>query len=373
MVSRKISSMAIAAWVAVGWPTSGSSQKAPKVDDLPRGRADAPQPDAEPPDRADTNRGDGNRILRFKTKAFGSDAEVLIFSDDVDGARSAADDAFAEIARLEGLLSEAKTDSDLNRINRAAGGGAVEVSQDTVVVVEAARSVSQASRGAYSMTWAALADLWMFAAPPGQLPVVPSEESVRERLLLVGDDKLEVSETTVELPEAGMALSFGGIAKGYVSGQALGVLRAEGFENALVFIGGDIASSGGKGDTPWVVGLQEPRASGYFAVVALDEEAIATSGDYEHFFELEGRRYHHVIDPRTGFPAGASRSVTAISKDAATADAYATAVFVLGPRAGLALVEAIEGLEVVVVDERNQVIVSTGLADRLRILRQPAP
>lgn len=313
-----------------------------------------------------------SRVERFARRALGTDVELLVFTEDPVGAKSAADAAFAEIDRIEQLMSEWKADSEVNRINQTAGGPPVSISKDTVAVLKVAQTVSEASGGAFSMTWAALKNLWNFQVPEGQAPIVPNAESVQQRLAFVDDSKLKLTDTTVQLSERGMALGLGGITKGHATDRALNVLKEKGYPNALAFVGGDIASSGTKGAQPWVVGLQEPRAEGYFAVLTLDDEAIATSGDYETFFELDGKRYHHVIDPRTGFPAEGVRSVSAISKDAASADAYATAIFVLGPEKGLALAESTDGLEAVIVDAQNRVIVSRGLASRLRILHQPA-
>ncbi|MEM6733341.1 MAG: FAD:protein FMN transferase [Myxococcota bacterium] len=310
-------------------------------------------------------------IHRFERKALATDVQILVFSNDAAGAKSASDAAFAEIDRIEALMSEWKTESEINQINNGAGGAPVSVSKDTLTVLNLAKKVSAASQGAFSSTWAALRGVWNFEVPEGQAPIIPDEKALAGRTQLVDDAKLELTDSTAKLAAKGMRLGLGGITKGYAVDRALALMRERGFEDALVFVGGDIASSGRKGALPWVVGLQEPRAEGYFAVITLEDEAIATSGDYEAYFELEGKRYHHLLDPRTGMPAFETRSVSVVTKDAASADAYATAIFILGPEKGLELAEATDGLDTVIVDAKNQVTVSTGLAKRVRILHQP--
>lgn len=309
--------------------------------------------------------------LRFERRAMGTDVQLLIYTKDKEGAAAAADAAVQEIERVESLMSEWKADSEIGRLNQSAGGEPIKVSSDTIQILELAKAVSAKTGGAFAPTWAALAGVWNFEVPEGQAPIIPDDSTIKERLNLVDDSQLILTKDSAQLTKEGMAVGLGGITKGHAVDRAQAVLRERGFANALVFVGGDIASSGKKGDMPWVVGLQEPRATGYFAVLTLENEAIATSGDYEAFFEVDGKRYHHLLDPRSGQPAFKTRSVSVVTKDAASADAFATAIFVLGPEQGLALAESTPDLEAVIVDGENQVTVSSGLAKRLRILHQP--
>ncbi|MEO0812474.1 MAG: FAD:protein FMN transferase, partial [Myxococcota bacterium] len=318
--------------------------------------AEAPTPVAEPEAEAAKS-----SVQRFGKKALGTDVEILVYTADASGAKSAADAAFAEIERIDGLMSAWNAQSEINRLNASAGGEPVAISADTTLVLELAKRVSRRSQGAFASTWATLSGLWNFEIPEGQAPIVPDTGALEERMKLVDDDKLVIGQGTAQLAQAGMAVGLGGITKGHAVDRALAVMVEKGFADVLVFVGGDIASTGRKGASPWVVGLQEPRSDGHFAVITLDDEAIATSGDYEAYFELDGKRYHHLLDPRTGYPAFGTRSVSVVAKDAASADAYATAIFVLGPVEGLELAEKTEGLEAVIVDADNQVTVSTGL------------
>jgi thiamine biosynthesis lipoprotein len=304
----------------------------------------------------------------------GTRLQIQVFPEggDREAAQKAIDAAFAELARVEALMSEWSPESEISRVNRGAGASApVTVSKEVLDVLTRGKEVAAVSNGAFAMTWAVLSSLWNFNQGDSAKKL-PDQGRVEARRGLIGDDKivLDAAKNTVRLPTADMALGLGAIAKGYAIDKALGVLAAAGFKNALVFAGGDIGTSGTKGDKPWLVGIQDPRAAGYFATVTLRDEAVATSGDYEKYFEIDGVRYHHILDPRTGFPAKGCRSVTIIAKDAITADALATAVFVLGPEAGMALIEK-QGVGGVIVDADNNIAISTHLRDRVRILRAP--
>lgn len=312
----------------------------------------------------------GPHVVTSSRTGMGTRTQVLVYTDDEAAAREATAAAFAEMERVEELMSEWLPDSEVSRLNQSAGKEAVKLSAETFALLAAGKAVATQSAGAFAMSWAALAGLWKFGDAQ---PALPPQAELDARLPLVGDARLELDAAagTARLPKAGMALGLGAIAKGYAVDRALAVLAAKGFTNVLVFAGGDIAVRGKKGAQPWSVGIQDPRAAGYFAVLPLGDEAVATSGDYEKFFELDGARYHHILDPRTGRPARGCRSVTIVAPDAMTADAYATAVFVLGPQEGMKLVEADPRLEAIIVDDQNAVTVSKGLAQRVRIVRQP--
>ncbi len=296
--------------------------------------------------------------------------EIQVFLADEKAGRAAIAAAFAEIRRIEDLLTEWKPNSDVSRLNRAAGKAPVVITAETSQVLARGKEVSEVSGGAFALTWGALASLWDFRGER----TVPAESRVRERLALVDDTKLVLDKDarSAFLREDGMAVGVGGLAKGYAVHRALGVLEKAGASNALVFVGGDIGVIGRKGDEPWVVGIQDPRATGFFAVLPIGDASIATTGDYEQFFETGGKRYHHILDPRTGWPADACRSATVIAGDAVTAEALSTAVFVLGPAAGMELIERMKGVEAVVVDANNEVTLSSGLDKKVRIVRPPS-
>jgi thiamine biosynthesis lipoprotein len=170
-----------------------------------------------------------------------------------------------------------------------------------------------------------------------------------------------------------MRVNLGGIGKGYAVDRAVEILRKRGLENFMIQAGGDLYVSGQKGDRPWRLGIRDPRgpADKIFAALDLSNGTFSTSGDYERFFLKDGRRYHHIIDVRVGQPARECRSVTLVTDRAVIADALAKGVFILGPEAGMALIERLPHVEGVIVSAKNEVLVSSGLKDRLVRLAPP--
>jgi thiamine biosynthesis lipoprotein len=283
--------------------------------------------------------------------------------------------AVAEIRRLEALMTTWREDSEISRINAAAGKSAVPVSPETLAVIEKSVWMSERSEGVFDITFEAMHGLWKFDQDlEEKIPPRAAVEAAR-RLIDFRQIKIDHDARTVMLQKPRMRMSLGGIAKGYAVDKMSDVLRAEGLTSFFVQAGGDLFVQGKKPDgSRFRVGVRDPRgrdALDWFAMLEVEDHAFSTAGDYERGFIKDKRRYHHIIDPRTGFPATASRSVTIWAKDAFTADAIDDAVFILGPKKGLALVESIEGAGAVIVDEHNKVWVSERLKDRLQIIRQP--
>jgi FAD:protein FMN transferase len=208
-------------------------------------------------------------------------------------------------------------------------------------------------------------------------PTVPSADAIAKARALIDYRKIEIDDakSTVKLTKTGMRIGLGGIAKGYAVDAAARVLTNEGLVSFIVQAGGDLYVRGLKPDSSsYRVGVRDPRGSGpddSFALLEVVDHAFSTAGDYERSFVKDGKRYHHILDPRTGWPATASRSVTIWAKDAFTADAIDDAVFILGPEKGLALVESIDDCGAVIVDAQNKVWVSARLEGRVKILKQP--
>ena len=283
--------------------------------------------------------------------------------------------AVAEIRRLEGLMTTWRDDSEVSRINAAAGKAAVTVSPETLAVIEKSVWMSARSEGVFDITFEAMHGLWKFDQDLEES--VPSRPAVEAARKLIDFRKINIDHgaRTVMLEKQGMRMSLGGIAKGYAVDAAAGVLRAEGLTAFFVQAGGDFFVQGKKPDgSRFRVGVRDPRAPGegdFFALLEVEDHAFSTAGDYERGFIKNGKRYHHIIDPRTGYPATASRSVTIWARDAFTADAIDDAVFILGPEKGLALVESIEGAGAVIVDAHNKVWVSERLKDKLHQIRPP--
>jgi thiamine biosynthesis lipoprotein len=288
--------------------------------------------------------------------------------------RAAFEAAGDEIRRIEQLMTTWRPDSELSRVNESAGRAKVAVSPETFSVVEASIHTSEISDGTFDITFESLHGLWKFDQDLDPHP--PTAAAVRAKLPLVDyrHVHLDSAAHTVFLDRKGTRISLGGIAKGYAVDQAAAVLDRAGLTSFFVQAGGDLFTRGRKPDgTEWAAGVRDPRGpeGSYFALLRVSDHAFSTAGDYERSYIVDGQRYHHIIDPRTGFPATASRSVTIWAPTALLADEIDDAVFILGPEKGLALVNSLYGVGAVIVDSHNKVWVSDRLHDALQLLRQP--
>jgi thiamine biosynthesis lipoprotein len=287
---------------------------------------------------------------------------------------TAFDAAYREVARLEQLLSGWRDDSDVGRINHGAGTW-VPVAEETAFVVQRSLQTGRLSGGVFDISFNVFADLWRFGDRKETTPTIPTQAAVEEALKHVDFQKIGVETDPPRVRiDAGMRVSLGGIAKGYIVDQAKEALKSHGLNSFLIQAGGDLLGAGTKPDgSPWRSGVRDPRgaADQWFAVIDLTDHAFSTAGDYARAYVVGGRRYHHIIDPRTGYPADASRSVTIWAKDALTADAIDDAVFILGPSRGLALVESLPGVGALIVDKQNEVWISQRLRGRVELISQP--
>ena len=303
----------------------------------------------------------------------GSPLRLTAWTADDAGAVDAFDAVFAEVDRLDRLMTVWREDSDVQRLNAAAGREPVRVSAETFEVLQIASDIGALSGGNFDVTFAALADVWRFDHDiDGR---VPAHADIAARLPLVDHTALvlDVQARTAFLKRQGMRVNLGGIGKGYAVDRAAALLRSRGHADFLIQFGGDLYAAGQRGERPWKVGLKDPRGPGdrSFATIDLRDETFSTSGDYERSFVRDGRRYHHIIDPHTGEPARGARSVTIVARRAVLADAVAKAVFVAGSDAGMRLIEELPDVEGVMVDAGNEVRVSSGLTRRLTVLAPP--
>jgi thiamine biosynthesis lipoprotein len=288
--------------------------------------------------------------------------------------RDAMRRAHAEIVRVERAMTSWRNDSEVGQINESAGKP-VHVSDETLGVIEKSLWAGKMSGGVFDITFHALGDLWKFGDAAQTTPVLPDPKTVAEKKKLVDYRKVKVDAAahTVTIAE-GMRIDLGGIAKGYAVDRAAGVLKAAGVTDFLAQAGGDLYGAGRKPDgSPWVSGVRDPRGEEgeFFATLELTDHAFSTAGDYARAFFVDGKRYHHIIDPRTGYPATACRSVTVWAGDALTADAVDDAVFILGADKGLALVESLPDVGAVIVDKDNKVFLSERLKGKVRIVHPP--
>jgi thiamine biosynthesis lipoprotein len=316
--------------------------------------------------------------VSLEDKAMGTHIVLAAFTTpelDEAALRPRLEKALAEIRRLEGLMTTWREDSEISRINAAAGKAPVVVGAETLAVIQKSLWMGERSSGVFDITFEAMHGVWKFDQDHDEK--IPGAAAVERARKLIDYRKIKVdsAKSSVLLEQAGMRMSLGGIAKGYAVDAAARVLEAEGVPSYFVQAGGDLYVKGHKpGGAPWRVGVRDPRgrdAGDYFAMLDVEDHAFSTAGDYERGFVKDGKRYHHIIDPRTGYPATASRSVTVWAKDAFTADAIDDAVFILGAEKGLALVESIEDCGAVVVDAQNKVWISRRLKEKLHVLQPP--
>ena len=305
--------------------------------------------------------------------SMGSEVRLTAYVADESRALRAFEKVFDEFDRLDRLLSVWKAGSDVLRVNAEAGHVPVKVSPETLEVLQTARQVSEWTGGKFDVTFGALTGLWKF--DHDQDNQIPRPADVRARLPDVdfAAVTLDADQGTVYLQRPGIRLHLGGIGKGYAIDRAAAILRADGISDFLIQSGGDLYAGGRRGDRPWRAGIRDPRGpvDRIFAAMNVGDETFSTSGDYERYFIRDGRRYHHILDPDEGAPARGCRSVTIVARQAILADALSTGVFVLGPQAGMALIEKLPDVEGVIVTDGNAVLVSSGLTGRLE--RRHAP
>ena len=320
-----------------------------------------------------------DRKYTYTGSAMGTIVTVFLWTDDEPKAAAAADAVFTEMKRLDGVMTTWTPDSEVSQINTAAGVKPVKVSDETYAVIERAVDISKRSKGVFDITVGAFKGLWKFDQDMDYTLPAPAE--VKKRLAMIGWKhlKLDKKAKTVFLDKKGMSITLGGIAKGYAVDKCVALLHAKGYVNFMVQAGGDMYVAGKKDMEPWVVGIRDPRGKDgeMFALAPIEDHSFSTSGDYERGFvnKADGIRYHHILDPRTGFPAHASRSVTVRAKDSFTADAWSKVLFILGPKESLKLIarEKLTDFEIVWVDDQNKIVTTKEIEKVLKILKQPTP
>jgi FAD:protein FMN transferase len=271
--------------------------------------------------------------------------------------------AINEVTRIEELLSTFKDKSDTNRINDRAGIEPVKVSRETFDLIERSLRISAITQGAFDITYGSIDKrLWNFDTKMTRLPhPVIAKEMVR--LINYKNIVMDKSNETVFLKETGMRIGFGGIGKGYAADCAKRVMVNAGVANGIVNASGDLTVWGEQPDgRPWTIGIADPdRKHMAFANMQLTDVSVATSGSYEKYAVIDGKRYSHTINPRTGLPVHGIKSVTIICKNAELADAMATPVMVMGLKAGTNLINQIHGIECVVVDDMDNIYTSKNI------------
>ena len=312
-----------------------------------------------------------SRFTTFSGEAMATTWQVTLPENGDTEAAAAADACFALFRRLDLELSEWKEGSPLSAVNRAAGLRPVQVPQELFALVERSLEIAEATEGAFDPSWAALWGLWDFRA---EVPSVPSAEAIADRLARVDYRRvvLDSAARTIFLPAAGMKLGLGAIAKGYALERAAALLGERGFEDFLLVSGGQVYARGTRGGRPWQVGVRDPRGARdeVFATLPLAGSSLSTSADNESFFVVDDVRYHHILDPKTGWPSRGLRSATVLHPDPTLADALSTAVLVLGQERGLAVAARL-GAGALLVDDRGELTMTPDIRSRLSLLHPP--
>ena len=317
------------------------------------------------------------KVVARSFPVMGTEVTFSAYTAEPDKAEHAFAAAYDEIRRVEKLMTDwerpGEPESDIVKINKAAGKKAVKVDPETVEVIEKSLEMSRRSEGAFDITFAAMHGLWKFDEDMDHTIPAPEEIEKRRKLIDWRDVVVNAKVGTVKLRRPGMRMGLGGIAKGYAVDRCAAVLRSAGLKDFMVQAGGDLYVSGRKGSVNWMVGVRDPRGGprDIIARMPIEDHAFSTAGDYERGFVLNGRRYHHIIDPKTGYPATASREVTIFAPNAFLADALDDSVFILGPEKGMKLVDSYPDCATLIVDAHNKIWVSKSLEGKLQ--RTAAP
>ena len=293
----------------------------------------------------------------------GNAFEITVVGEDKLWAEEKIDVAIGEIRRIEQLLTTFSEDSETNRVNAYAGVQPVQVSRETFGLIERSLRISGVTDGAFDITYGSVDKrLWNFDRNMTSLPnAAIAKEMVR--LINYRNVLLDSNECTVFLKEAGMRIGFGGIGKGYAAEMAKRLLQQQGVANGVVNASGDISTWGNQADgKPWTIGIADPDHAGRpFSYLNISNMAIATSGNYEKYVIIGGRKYSHTVNPKTGLPVTGVKSVTIICPNAEIADAMATPVTIMGVKAGLDMVNQIDNLACIIIDDNNRIYSSKNI------------
>ncbi len=289
----------------------------------------------------------------------GTRVQVELWQQDEVKAQACIDKVFAEMHRIDALMSPYKPDSEVSLINAGAGSKAIAVSEEVYDLLQRSVAISAMSGGAFDITFSSVGYYYDY-----RQKLQPDEELIRQKLDAINYKNLQLKDRTVHFARAGMRIDLGGIAKGHAVDNAIEILKQCDVQQALVSAGGDSRILGDRQGRPWMIGIRHPRDSAAVALsMPLTDSAMSTSGDYERFFIAGDERIHHIINPKTGRSADRSWSATVIGPRATVTDALSTTLFVLGADRGLELIETLDGIDAIIIDASGVVHYSSGLMD----------
>ena len=293
----------------------------------------------------------------------GNTFEITVVSDDESFAQEKISRAIAEIKRIERLLTTFDEHSQTNQVNKAAGIKPVKVDQEVFDLVQRSLKISSVTDGAFDITYGSVDKrLWNFDK---NMTALPDEHTAKEMVRLINYNNVicNKEDCTVMLKEKGMRIGFGGIGKGYAAECAKALLQKRGIKSGIVNAAGDLTTWGYQPDgKPWTIGIANPNASReIFSHMNITNTSVATSGNYEKFVTIDGKKYSHTIDPKTGLPVTGIKSVTIICSNAEIADAMATPVMIMGITAGIDMVNQVRGLACIIIDENDRIYTSKNI------------
>lgn len=299
------------------------------------------------------------RVCRLMGNRF----EISLVSDDQTWAEARIDEAVAEIQRIEALFTTFNDHSQTNQINANAGIAPVQVDHEVFKLIKRSIRISEVTQGAFDITYGSIdKSLWNFDTHMTSLPD-PTTARQMVRLINYRNIVLNEAECSVFLKEKGMRIGFGGIGKGYAAEMAKRLMIQRGVESGIVNASGDLTTWGAQPNgEPWTIGIADPNAKEQpFSYFNISNISVATSGNYEKYVMIGGKKYSHTIDPKTGLPVSGIKSVTIICPNAEIADAMATPVTVMGVRVGLDLINQMQGIACVIIDDTNRVFTSKNI------------
>lgn len=304
----------------------------------------------------------GQIAHKRKLSMLGSPFEVTAVANDTIKANEYIDLAVAEVKRIEYLISDWIPTTQISQVNKNAGIQPVKVNAEVFELVERAIKISQITAGAFDISYASMDKIWKF---DGSMKVMPTEEAIKKSVAKIGYKNiiLDKKNQTIFLKFEGMKLGLGGIGQGYIADKVKDLLLSKGCKSGIVNVSGDINAWGKQPDGKlWNVGIVNPlNKNKIFATFPLENSAVETSGSYEKYVIFNGKRYSHIIDPRTGYPATGVVSVSVFAKQTEIADALATGIFVLGVEVGIDLVNQLKGVECIIVDDTGKIFSSKGI------------
>jgi FAD:protein FMN transferase len=311
--------------------------------------------------------------FEFMRLCMGVQTRIVAYAPSKTTAESAAASAYDRINALDAVMSDYRRQSDLKTLLDAAGGPPIPVSPEFYDILATSQLINEASNGAFDITVAPAVQLWRASRQSGHLP---DPQALQAALALIGPEHLILNARlrTAQLTPKGARIDLGGIGKGYAVDRGIAILQAKGVSHALITAGGDSRIIGDRFGKPWIVGIRHPDDKArVIAKIPLVDTAMSTSGDYERYFDEDGVRYHHIIDPRTGKSASKVRSATILASTATRTDGLSKTAFVLGAEAAMKIYERLDDVDAILVTPEGRVLYSKGLEPAAPPPSVPAP